>query len=103
MPVELVRLELSQAGLQIPREHLLTSTLVGHRKPHQAGFRTLADRLGVACHSLLYVGNEPKDIGGGKAAGCRTALVWRDSCKPPEWGQDATIESLDELRELLRK
>ena len=102
MPVELVRSEISQIGLKIPHEHVVTSTLVGHRKPHHAGFRTLAERLGVACHSLLYVGNERKDIAGGKGAGCRTALVWRDSCEPPVWDQDATIGSLDDLRKLLR-
>jgi FMN phosphatase YigB (HAD superfamily) len=100
MPVELVRSDLSRAGLPMPEELLITSTMVGHRKPHPAGFRALAQRLGVACSDLLYVGNEPKDIEGGKAAGCRTALVWRTAGDPPAWGQDSTIRSLDELRQL---
>jgi phosphoglycolate phosphatase-like HAD superfamily hydrolase len=100
---ELVRSELSQAGLQIPNECLLTSTIVGHRKPHPAGFRNLAERLAVRCHDLSYVGNERKDVDGGKAVGCRTALVWRGSGEPPAWGQDATIRSLEELRELLQE
>lgn len=100
MPVELVRADLAQAGLVIAEDLFLTSTMVGHRKPHRAGFGALAQRLGVACSELLYVGNEHKDIAGGKAAGCSTALVWRVSGEPPAWGQDLTIGSLDELRKL---
>ncbi|MEY4544477.1 MAG: hypothetical protein RL685_672 [Pseudomonadota bacterium] len=100
MPTELVRADVSQAGLLIPEQMLVTSVMVGHRKPHPAGFSSLAQRLGVACSDLLYVGNERKDIEGGNAAGCRTALIWRSSDPPPVWGQQMTLRSLDELRQL---
>jgi FMN phosphatase YigB (HAD superfamily) len=100
MPTELVKADVSQAGLPIPEELLVTSAMVGHRKPHPAGFSSLAQRLGVACSDLLYVGNERKDIEGGNAAGCRTALIWRSLDPPPAWGQQMTLRSLDELRQL---
>ena len=82
------------------REHLLTSVQVGRRKPHPAGFRALAARLGVPCADLLYVDNEQKDIVGANAAGCQTALAWRAACEAPAWGRGATLHSLDELRDL---
>jgi FMN phosphatase YigB (HAD superfamily) len=100
MPQALVGADLLAAGLPIPAERLLTSTMVGHRKPHPAGFRMLAARLGVACSDLVYVGNERKDVDGGNAAGCRTILLWRSSDEPPRWGQEFTIRSLEDLREL---
>lgn len=100
MPVELVHADLTRAGLAPAQEQLLTSALVGHRKPHAAGFRALARRLGLACSELLYVGNERKDVQGAAAAGCRTALIWRAVGQPPEWGQELTLRSLDELRAL---
>jgi len=100
MPQALVVADLIEAGLPIPDERLLTSSMVGHRKPHPAGFRALADRLGVRCPDLVYVGNERKDVEGGRAAGCRTVLLWRSPGEPPAWRQEFTIRSLDELLEL---
>jgi FMN phosphatase YigB (HAD superfamily) len=100
MPQALVVADLSQARLPIPDERLLTSTAVGHRKPHPEGFRALADRLGVSCSDLPYIGNERKDVDGSNAAGCRTVLLWRSTGEPPVWGQEVTIRSLEELLEL---
>jgi putative hydrolase of the HAD superfamily len=99
MPEELVVADLLQAGLPFANECLLTSTAVGHRKPHPAGFTALAGRLGVSCSDLQYVGNEQKDVTGSKAAGCRAILLWRSASEPPIWGQDVTIRSLEELLE----
>ena len=93
-------LALEQTGLSIPDERLVTSTMVGHRKPHPAGFRALAQELGVSCDRLLYVGNESKDVDGGNAAGCQTALLWRSPDEVPAWGQTFTIRSLEQLFQL---
>lgn len=100
MPTALVVSDLSAAGLHFPRARLLTSTIVGHRKPHAAGFEALAGRLEVPRAELLYVGNEQKDIEGAAAAGCQTALIWRATSDPPAWGQHVSLRSLDALREL---
>ena len=100
MPRALVVADVAAAGLAIPDEELLTSTTIGHRKPHPAGFRAMAEQLGVSCSRLLYVGNERKDIHGARAAGCRTALLWRSASEPPAWGQACTIRSLEHLLEL---
>jgi putative hydrolase of the HAD superfamily len=97
MPKDLVLLDLASAGLPFRDDLIITSTDVGHRKPHRAGFAALALRLGVACDRLLYVGNERKDVAGGNAAGCQTVLLWRSNEAPPSWGQALLIRSLDEL------
>jgi len=96
MPHALVVADLAESGLLVPETRLITSSMVGHRKPHAAGFHTLADALGVAVADMAYVGNEQKDIVGGNAAGCRTVLLCRNG-QPPEWGQDLTIRSLSQL------
>jgi putative hydrolase of the HAD superfamily len=102
MPRALVAADLSQTGLSVADSRLVTSTVVGHRKPHPAGFRALARALRVSCAEMIYVGNERKDIDGGNAAGCRTVLVWRAEADVPAWGQASTIRSLEELFPLVR-
>jgi phosphoglycolate phosphatase-like HAD superfamily hydrolase len=100
MPNELVHSDLASTGLPVPEGLIVTSTDVGYRKPHPAGFAVLARRLGVACDRLVYVGNEQKDVAGGNAAGCRTVLLWRAATEPPSWGQALVIRSLDQLLNL---
>jgi len=97
MPRRLVLADLLEAGLPIPDERIITSTVVGHRKPHPAGFLALARDLGVPCDQLMYVGNERKDVDGGNAAGCQTVLLWRALDEAPAWSQAFTIRSLEEL------
>jgi putative hydrolase of the HAD superfamily len=100
MPKDFVLSDLAAVGLPFSDERVITSTEVGHRKPHLAGFALLARRLGVPCDRLVYVGNERKDVAGGNAAGCRTVLLWRSSDEPPGWGQTAVVRSLAELHRL---
>lgn len=95
MPEELVVADLLESAISFSGV-LVTSTMVGHRKPHRAGFEHLAERLGVPCSRLIYVGNERKDIDGASRAGCRPVLLCRTG-EPPAWGQWCSIRSLDEL------
>jgi putative hydrolase of the HAD superfamily len=96
MPRHLVERDLAEAGLSEFVDVLLTSVDVGHRKPAPEGFRALAQALGVSVGELIYVGNEPKDIAGPKAAGARAVLISREKTAL-ELGQDATIASLRDL------
>jgi putative hydrolase of the HAD superfamily len=102
MPRTLVLADLSQARLSISDERLLTSTMIGHRKPHPSGYLALADALGVSCDHLVYVGNERKDVEGGNSAGCQTVLLWRSPGEAPSWGQTFTIRSLEQVLQLPR-
>lgn len=99
MPKDLVLSDLATAGLSFPEHLVITSTDVGYRKPKPAGFKVLADRLGVSCDRLTFIGNEHKDVAGGNAAGCQTVLLWRSNEATPAWGQDLVIRSLHELPE----
>lgn len=102
MPTDFVKLDLRETGLADSFDVLLTSVDVGYRKPHTAGLIQLSQKLGVHPRELLYVGNEPKDIQGAKAAGARSALIGRNNTRP-DYGQDYTIHSLQELPDILAK
>jgi putative hydrolase of the HAD superfamily len=101
MPRHLVLADIAEARLPLAEDLVVTSTEAGHHKPHSAGFRLLAERLGVSSDRLVYVGNERKDVAGANAAGCQSVLLWRSTDEPPAWGQGHTIRSLPELLELL--
>jgi putative hydrolase of the HAD superfamily len=96
MPRHLVERDLAGAGLSELVDVWLTSVDVGHRKPAPEGFRALATALRVPIAELIYVGNEPKDIAGPKAAGARAVLISREKISK-DLGQDATISSLSDL------
>ena len=61
MPRSFVVSDVSRAGLPIRDDRIITSSDVGFRKPHPAGFAALARRLDTSCARLMYVGNERKD------------------------------------------
>ena len=72
-------------------------------KPSPAFFRLAVDELGLPPESVLVVGDDVEsDCGGGRAAGCRTALVRtgkfsedslaRAACRP-----DVVLRSVEEL------
>lgn len=96
MPRYLVERDLAEAGLSDCVDVLMTSVDVAHRKPAPEGFLAMAKSLQVPVASLVYVGNEPKDIAGPKAASARAVLIARDG-KRPVLGQDATIAGLADL------
>jgi len=95
MPKEFVIADISDSDISFSGV-LVTSTMVGRRKPHPAGFEHLAEQLGVPCSRVIYVGNEQKDMQGARRAGCRPVLLCRTG-EAPAWGQWRTIRSLDEL------
>lgn len=97
MPRRLVLQDLSAAGLDRLAPVTLTSTDVGVRKPDPAGFAALARQLRCASTTMLYVGNEQKDVAGAQAAGMSAALVWRGDAPVPDLGQDLTVTSLEQL------
>ena len=100
MASALVHRDLVEAGIAEYIDVVLTSVDVGARKPDPRGFVELARRLGVASEAMLFVGNEPKDVAGARAAGSRTVLIDRTGTRPA-WGQDITLTDLNGLVRLL--
>lgn len=85
-------------GLEL---HLRSAVLVGgdstpHTKPHPAPLLEAARRLGLAAQRCVYVGDDPRDIRAGRAAGMATlAAAWGylgDGEPIADWGADAVIE-----------
>ena len=76
-----------------------TSTDIGFRKPHTAGFNALVEAFGVPAGQVMYVGDEEKDIVGANNAGMVSVLVNRTG-EAKNRGQDYTVRSLGEVVDL---
>ena len=98
MPRSFVEQDLEAAGLSGDVDLLLTSVEAGWRKPSPQAFNALAEALGVPASELVYVGNEQKDVQGVQAVGGKAVVIDRGG-RRPDWGQDRTIRSLEELLE----
>jgi len=88
------------APIQPYFDSLLTSNDVGYRKPHPSGYKMLLDELTVSPDELLFVGDEEKDVAGAGRLGIRSVLIDRERSQV-NWGQDATVHSLQELPQLI--
>ena len=86
------------AGLSLQAR---SAVLVGgdstpHAKPHPAPLLEAARRLGIGPGQCVYVGDDPRDIQAGQAAGMATlAAAWGYLGTGPaigDWGADAVIE-----------
>ncbi|MGC3958234.1 MAG: HAD family hydrolase [Verrucomicrobiota bacterium] len=102
MPRTFVQRDISGAGITNLFDVLLTSVEVGVRKPEPAGYRELAKRLNVEPNQMLYIGNEPKDVIGAKAAGARSAFLDREN-SGAKHGQDFTCSTLSDIHEILAR
>jgi putative hydrolase of the HAD superfamily len=100
MPREFVQRDLDGAGISGLFDALITSVEIGVRKPDPAGYLALAARLGVAPAEMLYVGNEPKDVIGARAAGAAAAFLDRSN-SGIDHGQNYTIGTLSEIHEIV--
>ena len=71
------------------------------RKPDPAPLKLAAEELGVAAPRCVYVGDAPRDIEAGKAAGMATIAAAYGYIRPREnpfaWGADAVIRRPGEL------
>ncbi|MBF5007961.1 HAD family hydrolase [Diaphorobacter caeni] len=76
-----------------------------HSKPHPAPLLEAAKRMGIDPVQCIYVGDDERDIIGGKAAGMLTVAAaygyLGDGANPRDWGADFLIESPLELLKLL--
>jgi phosphoglycolate phosphatase len=77
------------------------------RKPHPAPLLLAAEELGVAAAHCVYVGDAPRDIEAGRAAGMATIAVAYGYIRPGEdvdgWGADLVIRRPHDLRDAVRE
>src|SRR5690606_5718676 len=75
------------------------------RKPHPAPLLLAADELGVSAADCIYVGDAPRDIEAGRAAGMVTIAAAFGYIRPNEdprsWGADVVVSQPYELASAL--
>lgn len=103
-PVRTQRPKIAQFGLEQLMDVIVVSAEVGLWKPDPAIFRLALERLGVAPHQALFVGDSlTHDLPGAQAAGM--AFVWmnprREPLLPDLPPPLASIERLAQLEDLL--
>jgi phosphoglycolate phosphatase len=92
-------------GLGLRPDVLIGGDCAPHRKPHPAPLLEAAARLGIAPSDCIYVGDDPRDVTAGKAAGMLTAAAAWGYLGPDRpiatWGADHSLNHLGELLKLL--
>lgn len=96
---------MQQLGLAQRSAILICPEHVTNTKPDPEPMLLACSRLGLEPASVLFVGDDLRDIESGRAAGTRTAAVrygyiHRDD-NPDHWGADAVVDHPAELRALL--
>jgi putative hydrolase of the HAD superfamily len=79
----------------------VSSLSCGFRKPNANGIKHIAEYFDVNMDSVLFVGDEIKDIKTAQNAGCKSVLITRNNSINREFGQDYNIKSLNELFDIL--
>ncbi len=78
---------------------------VSRSKPDPESVQLACQHLGVAPASVLFVGDDRRDIAAGQAAGTRTAAVRygyiHPDDRPEHWGADLLVNSPHELHQRL--
>jgi phosphoglycolate phosphatase len=76
-----------------------------HTKPHPAPLLEAARRLGLAPQTCVYVGDDPRDVAAGKAAGMQAwAAAWGylgPGAPAHDWGADRVLIEPGELLSFL--
>ncbi len=66
------------------------------RKPNPKGLEIISEKLNIPKSDMAFIGDEKKDIQTAKRFGCVSILIDRNKLSP-DFGQDYTINSLEEL------
>ena len=94
------------AALDLARRSAVTVSgdTLAQRKPHPEPLLHAARHVGVDCRRIVYVGDAPRDIEAGRAAGMVTVAVtygYHSADEDPTaWGADHLVESPKKLLEL---
>lgn len=101
--------ELLLAALNLSRrcQVLVCPEDVTHSKPHPEPMYLAAQQLGIAPEHIIYVGDHPRDIDAGRAAGMPTVLAaygylppaYRDDLEA--WQADHIVYTVEQLIELI--
>lgn len=98
---------LEQLGLRVDSGCVVSGDRLPQRKPHPAPLQLAAAELGLLPAQCIYIGDAPRDIEAGKAAGMRTVAAAYGYIRPDEdllaWGADAIMRRPADLGVVLRE
>ena len=104
-PVRYAEPIMQRLGLAERSKVLICPDHVTHSKPDPEPLLLACERLGVEPASVLFVGDDLRDIESGRAAGSRTAAVTYGYIHPDDnprnWGADVVVDHPGELRAVL--
>lgn len=106
-PRGLSELLLAALNLSTRCQVLVCPEDVTHSKPHPEPMYLAAQQLGIAPEHIIYVGDHPRDIDAGRAAGMPTVLAaygylppaYRDDLEA--WQADHIVYTVEQLIELI--
>lgn len=97
---------LARLGVDTSSACVISGDRLPQRKPHPAPMRLAASELDLAPEQCVYVGDAPRDIEAGKAAGMKTVAALYGYIRPTEdsaaWQADAVIRHPRETARVLR-
>jgi N-acetyl-D-muramate 6-phosphate phosphatase len=98
---------LQRLGLDRAAACVVSGDSLPQRKPHPAPLQLAARQLGVAAERCIYVGDAPRDIEAGHAAGMATVAAAYGYIRPHEdpnaWGADAVIRRPRDIEPVLER
>ncbi|MEN0105345.1 MAG: N-acetylmuramic acid 6-phosphate phosphatase MupP [Pseudomonas sp.] len=104
-PVRYAEPIMEQLGLATRSAILICPDHVKNSKPDPEPLLLACSRLGLDPASVLYVGDDLRDIESGRAAGTKTAAVTygyiHPDDNPTHWGADVVVDHPQELRAIL--
>jgi len=104
-PVRYAAPIMEQLGLAERSAILICPDHVTHSKPDPEPLLLACSRLGLDPASVLYIGDDLRDIESGRSAGTKTAAVTYGYIHPDDnprhWGADVVVDHPSELRAVL--
>ena len=104
-PQEMTDALLAKLGIDSLPACVIGGDRLPQRKPHPAPLCLAADELGVPIEGCVYVGDSPRDIEAGRAAGMRTVAAAYGYIRPGEdprrWGANAVATHSSGLMQAL--
>lgn len=104
-PHALTEALLDGLGIAVESGCVVSGDRLPQRKPDPAPLKLAAAELGVSPGECVYIGDAPRDIEAGKAAGMRTVAAAYGYIRPGEnylaWGADAVLRRPSELASVL--
>jgi len=96
---------LARLGLAERCSVLVCPEQVTHCKPSPEPLLLACQQLAIAPSTVLYVGDDQRDIESGNEAGCKTVAVSYGYVHPTDnshnWGAGAVVDSVQALRQLI--